>query len=99
MPPKKFTGTQLRVTDIHDNNDTLQTVALIAKCATTAVLPEAEIDDYDDLNKDREDQEHDDSPIDNNIGDLRSQITEEDFLEMATPNRLMLQMLLENQTQ
>jgi len=39
MPPKKFTRTQLRVADIHDSDDTLQTVASIGERATPAVLP------------------------------------------------------------
>jgi hypothetical protein len=36
------------------------------------------------------------SPMDNNSGDLHSQITDEECLDMATQNRLMLEMLLEN---
>ena len=99
MPPKKFTRTQLRVADIHDSDDTLQTAASMGERATPAVLPEAEIDDDDDLDDDLGDQGDEDSPIDNDIGDLRSQITDEDRLDVATQNRLMLEMLLENQAQ
>ena len=99
MPPKKVCRTQLRVADIHDSDDTLQTAASIGERATPAVLPEAEIDDDDDLDDDLRDQGDQDSPIDNDIGDLRSQITDEDRLDVATQNRLMLEMLLENQAQ
>ena len=99
MPPKNFTRTQLRVADIHDSDDTLQTAASIGERAAPAVLPEAEIDDDDDLDDDLGYQGDEDSPIDNDIGDLRSQITEEDRLDVETQNRLMLEMLLENQAQ
>jgi len=63
------------------------------------VLPEAEIDDDDDLYDDVGGQRRNDSPMDNASGDLRSQITDNDHLDMATQNRLMLKMLLENQAQ
>jgi len=99
MPPKKFTRTQLRVADIHDCDDTLQTAASMGERATPAVLPGAEIDDDDDLDDDLGDQGDEDSPIDKDIGDLRSQITDEDLLKVAAQNRLMLEMLLENQAQ
>jgi hypothetical protein len=99
MPPKKFTRTQLRVADIHDSDDTLQTAASIGEHATPAVLPEAKIDDDDDLNDDLRDQGDKDSPIDNDIGYLRSPNTYEHRLDVATQNRLMLEMLLENQAQ
>jgi hypothetical protein len=89
----------LRVADIHDSDDTLQTAASIGECATAAVLPEAEIDDDDELDDDLGDQGDEASPIDNHIGDLRSQITDEDRLDVATQNRLMLEMLFENQAQ
>jgi len=97
MPPKKFTRTKLRVADNHDGNDTLQTAASIGERAIPAVLPEAEIDDDNDLDDDLGDQGDEDSPIDNDIGDLRSQLTDEDHVNVATQNRLMLEMLLENQ--
>jgi len=38
-----------------------------------------------------------DSQIDNDSGDLLSQITHDDCLDVVTQNNLMLQMLLENQ--
>jgi hypothetical protein len=96
MPPKKFTRTQLPVAEIHDSDHTLQTTASITEHATPAVLPEAEIDDNDDLDDDLGDEGDEDSQIENDIGDLRSQITDEDHLDMATYNRLMQEMLLEN---
>jgi len=99
MPPKKFTRTQLRITDIHDSDDTLQAAVSIGERATPAVLAGAEIDDDDDLDDDLGDQRDEDSPIDNDIGDLRSQITDEDCLDVATQNWLMLEILLENQAQ
>jgi len=94
-----FTGTQLRIADIHDSDDTLQTAASIGECATAAVSPEAEIDDDNDLDDDLGDQGDEVSPIKNDIGDLRSQIADEDCLDVATQNRLMLEMMLENQAQ
>jgi len=99
MPPKKFTRTQLRIADIHDSDDILQTAVSIGERATRAVLPEAEIDDEDDLDDDLGDRGDKVSPIANYIGDLRSQRTDEDRLDVATQNRLMLEMLLENQAQ
>jgi len=99
MPPKQFTRTQLRVAAIHASDDTLQTAASIGERATPAVLPEAEIDDDDDLQDDLGDKGDEDSPIDNDIGDLSSQITNEARLDVATQNRLMMEMLLENQAQ
>jgi len=99
MPPKKFTRTQLRIADIHDSDDTLQTAASIVERATAAVVPKAKIDDENDPDDDLGDQGDKDSPIDNDIGDLHSQITDEDRLDVATQNRLMLEMLLKNQAQ
>jgi len=99
MPPKKFARTQLRVADIHDSDDTLQTAASIAERAIPAVLPEVEIDDDDDLDDHLGDQADEDSPNDNDNGDLRSQITDEDCLDVGTQHNLMLEMLLENQAQ
>jgi len=49
MPPKKFTRTQLRVTHIHESDDTLQAAASTAERTTPTVLLEAEIDNDDDL--------------------------------------------------
>ena len=87
------------VAGIHDSDDTLQTAASIAELATPAVLPEAEIDDDDVLNDDLGDQGAEDSQIDNEMGDLLSQITAEDHPDVATCNPPMLEMLLKNQTQ
>ena len=99
MPPKKFTRTQLHVTDIHESDDTLQAAASTAERTTPTVLPEAEIHDSDDLYHDLRDQRRNDSPIHNHRGDLRSQNTDQDLLDVATQNLLMLETLLENQTQ
>jgi len=99
MPPKKSTRTQLRVTDIHESDDTLQAAASTAGRTTPTVLPEARIDDDDDLYDDLGGQRNKDSPIDNNTGDLCSRITDEDRLDVVTQNRLMLEMLLENLAQ
>jgi hypothetical protein len=87
----------LRVTDIHDSDDTLQAAASTAECPTPTVLPEAKIDDDNDLYDDLGGQRCKDSAIDNVSGDLRSPITDEDRLDVTTQNRLMLDMLLENQ--
>jgi hypothetical protein len=101
MPPKMCTRTQLRVTDINEIDDTLQAAASTTDRATPTVLPEAEIADEDDndLYNDLGGQRNKDIPINNDCGDLRSQITDEDHLDVATQNRLMLEMLLENQAQ
>jgi len=101
MPPKKSTRTQLRVTNIHQSDDTLQPAASTTKRATPTVLLEAEIDDDDDdiLYDDLGGQRNKDSSIDNDSDDLRSQITDKDRPDVATQNRLMLEMLLENQAQ
>jgi hypothetical protein len=89
----------LRVTDIHEGNDTLQAAASTAERTTPTVLPEAEIDHDDDLYDDLGGQRRKDSPIDNDSGDRCSQIIDEDRLDVATQNRLMLEMQLENQAQ
>jgi hypothetical protein len=101
MPPKKSTRTQLRVTHIHDSDDTLQAPVSTAKRATQAVFPEAEIVNDNDLDhyEDLGGQRNKDNPIDNDIGDLRSQITDLDRLDVATQNRLMLEMVFENRAQ
>jgi len=91
----------LHVTNIHWSDDMLQAAALTAERTTPTVLPEAEIDDDDDddHHNDLRGETNKDSPIDNDSGDLHSQITHEDRLDMVTQNRLMLKMLLENQAQ
>jgi hypothetical protein len=99
MPPKKFTRTQLRVTDIHESDDTLQPAPSTAKRTTPMVLPEAEIDIDNDLYNDLGGQRNKDSRIDNDSGDLCSQNTDEDRLDVVTQNRLMLEMLLQNQAE
>jgi hypothetical protein len=99
MPPKKFTRTQLRVTDIHESDDTQQAAASTAERTTPTVLLEAEIDDDNNLHVDLRGQRSNHGPIDNDSGELRSQITEPDCLDVATQNRLMLKMLLESQAQ
>jgi len=103
MTPKKFTRTQLCVTDIHESDDTLQAAASTAERTALTVLPEAEFEDDDDLHDDLHDDlggdRSNDCPIDNDSGDLRSKISDEDHLEVATQNRLMLEMRLENQAQ
>jgi len=99
MPPKKFTRTQLRTADIHDSDDILQRAASMAVRATPAVIPEAEIDVDNDLHDYLRAQGHHDCPIDNDIGDLRSQISNNDRLEVATFNRVMLEILLDDHPQ
>jgi len=101
MPPKKLTQTQLCFTDIHENDDTLQPVALMAVLTAGSVLPEAKFDDDDDLDDDFDQdiggQGHKDSLIDNDIGELCSEITDEDRLDLATQTQWMLEMLLKHQ--
>jgi len=70
-------------------------VASIAERTTPTVLPEAEIEDDDDLNNDLGGQGDHDSPIENDNGDLRPQITDENRLDVATQNRFKLEMLLD----
>jgi len=89
----------LRVTDIDEIDDTLQAAAETAERATPTVLPEPGINDEDDLYDDLTGQRMKDSPIDNDSGDLLSQSTDDDRLDVATQNRLMLQMLHENLAQ
>jgi hypothetical protein len=101
MPPKQSTRTQLHVTDIYKSDDTLQAVTSTAERTTAMVIPAAEIDDDNDndLYTDLSGQRHKHSLIDNDIGNLCSQISDEDCLVVATQNRLMLEMLLKNQAQ
>jgi hypothetical protein len=93
------TRTPLRITDIHESDDTLQAAASTAENTTPMVLPEAEIEDNDDdgLYDYLGGQRKQDTPIDNDSGDLHSPITDQDCLDVATRNRVMLEMLLENQ--
>ena len=78
-------------------------MALTAKCTTPAVLPVAEIDDNDDLDNDLDNDLGGDAdevrPMDNDLGDLHSPITDEKCLDMAAETRLILEMLLEHQAQ
>jgi hypothetical protein len=99
MPPKKFTRTQLYVTDIHGSDDNREAAALTAERTTPMLFPEAEIDDNDDFYDDLGGERHKDSLIDNHSGHLHSQITDQDHRGVATRNRLMLEMLLENLAQ
>ena len=62
----------MRITDIHESDDTLQAAASTAERTTPTVFPEAKIDDDDDLYDDLSSQRNKDSPIDNDSGDLRS---------------------------
>jgi hypothetical protein len=88
----------LRVTAIHESDDTLEAAASTTEHASSTVLLEAEIDDDDDdeLYNDLAGQRYKDCPIHNDSGDLHSQITDKDRLDVVTQNRLMLEMLLEN---
>ena len=89
----------MRIADIHESDDTLRAVASTAERAASTVILEAEIDDDDDddLQDDLGGQRNNDSPLDNDGGDLHSQITNEDRIDLATQNLLMLEMWLENQ--
>jgi len=95
----------LRVTHIGESDDNLQAAASAAKRNTPVVVPEAEINDDDDLDDDLDDELDNDlrglgdegSPIDNDIGYLRAQRTDEDHLDVVTQSRLMREMLLKNQ--
>jgi len=95
MPSKKISRTQLRVADIHDSDDTLQTAASIAERTTPPDFPEPEIDDNNDL-ADQGDQH---CTIDRDIADLHSQTSDDDHADPATKNRLLLETLLENKAQ
>jgi len=99
MPPTKFTSTQLHITDIYESDDTLHAAASKAERTTPTVLLEAEIDDDhdDDIYDDLRGQRNKDCPINNDSGNHRSKIPDEDRLDVATPNRLMLEMLLEDE--
>jgi len=74
----KSTRTQLHVTDICESDDTLHAAALTAERTTPMLLPEAKIDDDDNIDDDLggqwednlEGQRHNDNPIDNDLGDI-----------------------------
>lgn len=91
----------MHVTNIHDSDDTLQVVALTAKCTIPMVLHEAKIDNDNNLGNNLESnlrgQGDEDSPIYYTIWDLHSQITDENHLDMPTQICLMLEMLLKYQ--
>jgi len=74
MPPKKLTRTQLRVTAIHESDDTLQAAGSTAERTTPTVFPAAEINHDDNLYDNLGGERNKDSPIENNSGDLHSQI-------------------------
>jgi hypothetical protein len=101
MPSKKSTRTQLCITDIGEDDDTLQAAASIAKRTTRRVIPDAGIDDEDDVDHydDLGEQRNENCLMNNDSGNLHSQIIDKDCLDVATQNRLMLEMLLENQGQ
>lgn len=52
VPPMKSTRTQLHVTDICESDDTLHAAALTAERTTPMLLPEAKIDDDDNIDDD-----------------------------------------------
>jgi len=81
---------------MHDSDETLGTSASIAERAAPAVSPEPIIVDDNNLDEVLGDEGDKDIPLHNDIGDLGSQITVEDHLDMVTQNRLMLELLLEN---
>jgi len=56
-----------------------------------------EIDDDYNFDDDLRDQRDEDSPINKNIGDLRSHISDKDHLDVATHDRFMLKSQLEPQ--
>jgi len=93
------TRTQLRVTTIHKSDDTLQEAALTAELTAPTCLLQCQMDDdqdnysYHDLGGQRSNY----TPIDNDSGDLRSQLVDNDCQDMVTQNRLLLEMPLENQ--
>ena len=87
------------VTDIHESDDTLQAASSTAERTTPMVSSEAESDDDDDLCDDLGGQRNKDSLIDNDSGNLHSQSTDKNHLDVVTENRLMLEMLLENEVQ
>jgi len=89
----------LRVTDVHESDDTVQAAGSTAKRTTPTVLSEAKIDDNDDFDNDLGGQRDKDSLIDNDIGDLNSWNTDQDHLDVVTQNRLMLGMQLQSQDQ
>jgi hypothetical protein len=101
MPSKKSTRTQLCITDIGEDDDNLQAAASIAKRTTRRVIPDAGIDDEDDVDhyNDLGEQRNENCLINNDSGNLHSQIIDEDCLDVATQKQLMLDMSLENQAQ
>jgi hypothetical protein len=74
MPLMKSTRTQLHVTNIHESDDTLQAAALTAEHTTPMVIPEAGINDDNDLDNDVGGQTDHDCPIENDIGNLYSKL-------------------------
>jgi hypothetical protein len=84
MPPKKFTSTELSITDINESDVTLQAAASTAERTAPTVSTEAAIEDDDDLYDDLRCRSRKDHPIDNDSGDLCSNITDEDHLDVAT---------------
>jgi hypothetical protein len=86
----------LHISAINESDDTLQASASAAERATPMVYSVAVMDDDDGLYNDLGCQTNKDSSIDNDSGPLSSQISDEDPLEVAPRNWLMLEMLLDN---
>jgi len=74
MPPKKFTRNQLRVTDIHQSDDSLQGAALTAEMHYFKRRPTVRDcdDDDDDLYYALGGERNKDTPFDIHSGDLSS---------------------------
>jgi len=62
-------------------------------------VAEVDNDNDNDQYEDAGGQQNKDNPIENDVGDLHLQITDEDHQEVATEHRLMLEMRLENPSQ
>lgn len=74
------------VTDIRESDENLQAAASTPKRTTPIVLPGAKLDDDDDLDDDLGVQSQQACAIHNNLGDLLSQLRDEDRLDVATEN-------------
>jgi hypothetical protein len=76
----------LRVTDIHDSDDPLQTAASIVEYTTPSVSLEVETENHNhnDLYEDLPGQRNNNNPIDNDIGDPYFEITDEDRIDVET---------------
>jgi len=101
MPRMKFTPTEMQITGIYESDDTMQARPSTAERSTPEVWHVVKIDDDNVVDNDLDDdlggQGYNDCLIDKDSANFPVPNTEQDRLQLATQNGLMVKMLLQHQ--